>query len=61
MALLILALAVLGLFTDKLDGDNFVELAGAVMLFYGAANVGEHFTKRQVVKTTERDEENEGD
>ena len=38
---------VLLLLFDKLDGDNFKDIAIAVVGLYMAGNVGEHFARRE--------------
>jgi hypothetical protein len=53
LALQILYITTFALAFDKLSGQNFVELVGALMLFYGAANVGEHFAQKGKVEDYE--------
>lgn len=47
MALAIILLATVLVGFDKLSGRQWVDICGATMLFFGAANVGEHYTKQQ--------------
>jgi len=49
MALTIILLATALIGFDKLSGRQWVDITGAVMLFFGASNVGEHWTKRQMI------------
>jgi len=36
---------------DKMTGRQWVDIAGATMLFFGASNVGEHWSKRNTKAT----------
>ena len=42
LALLIVTVASLLVILDEMTGRQWVEIAGATMLFFGASNVGEH-------------------
>lgn len=46
VAILIILIATVSLFTGFLTGREWVESTGATMLFYGATNVGEHFATK---------------
>ena len=47
LAILIVAIASLLVVLRLLEGDEWVDVVGATMLFFGASNVGEHFAKCQ--------------
>jgi hypothetical protein len=50
MAMIIIVLATALVAFDKLSGRQWVDICGATMLFFGASNVGEHWTKQQSKK-----------
>ena len=47
IAIVIIMLATALVAFDKLSGRQWVDICGATMLFFGASNVGEHWTKRK--------------
>ena len=46
VAVLIITIATVSMFSGFLEGREWVESTGATMLFYGASNVGEHFATK---------------
>ena len=53
LALLIITVASLLVLLEQLTGRQWVEVCGATMLFYGASNVGEHWTQTKINPTRE--------
>jgi hypothetical protein len=47
IAIIIILLATALVSFDKLSGRQWVDITGATMLFFGASNVGEHWTRRK--------------